>query len=68
MMNKKTRKTCKLPEEVKQEIKPFLMTDAEPIVEAGRNSSPEVEIMDHIRTGLTVSILLLYVAISDQLA
>ncbi|XWS16392.1 hypothetical protein CRYUN_Cryun34aG0083300 [Craigia yunnanensis] len=53
MMNKITRKTCKLPEEVKQELKPFRMTDAEPIVEAERNSPPEVEIMDHIRTGLT---------------
>ncbi|XVF26694.1 hypothetical protein REPUB_Repub14bG0040200 [Reevesia pubescens] len=52
MMNKNTRKTCKLPEEVKQEMKPYLMIDAEPIVRAERNSSPQVEAMDHIRTGL----------------
>lgn len=53
MMNKITRKTCKLPEEVKEEIKPFLTKYAEPIVEAEKNLSPEVETMDQIRTGLT---------------
>ncbi|OMO54190.1 Acyl-ACP thioesterase [Corchorus capsularis] len=53
LMNKKTRKTCKLPEEVKEEIKHFVHTDAKPIVEVERNLYPEIETMNHIRNGLT---------------
>ncbi|KAG8494747.1 hypothetical protein CXB51_012523 [Gossypium anomalum] len=48
-----TRKTCKLPEEVKDEIKAYLRVDVEPIVEAFRYSCPQIEAMDHIKTGLT---------------
>ncbi|KAL1060676.1 hypothetical protein V6Z11_1Z079800 [Gossypium hirsutum] len=53
MMNKNTRKTCKLPEEVKDEIKAYLREDVEPIVEAFKYSCPQTEAMDHIKTGLT---------------
>ncbi|WRX27943.1 Acyl-ACP thioesterase - like 5 [Theobroma cacao] len=53
MMNKKTRKTCKFPEEVKQELKPYLTTDAEPLFEADKILCPQVGKMDNIRTGLT---------------
>ncbi|OMO66836.1 Acyl-ACP thioesterase [Corchorus olitorius] len=53
MMNKKTRKVCKLPEEVENEFKPYLTINAESIVENERNSCPKVETMNHIRTGLT---------------
>ncbi|OMO66837.1 Acyl-ACP thioesterase [Corchorus olitorius] len=53
LMNKKTRKTCKLPEEVKEELKHFVHTNAEPIVAVERNLYPEIETMNHIRDGLT---------------
>ncbi|MBA0691081.1 hypothetical protein Goari_008729 [Gossypium aridum] len=53
MMNKNTRKSCKLPEEVKDEIKAYLREDVEPIVEAFKCSCPQIEAMDHIKTGLT---------------
>ncbi|KAK8353107.1 hypothetical protein V6Z12_A05G135800 [Gossypium hirsutum] len=53
MMNKNTRKTCKLPEEVKDEIKAYLRVDVEPIVEVFRYSCPQIDAMDHIKTGLT---------------
>ncbi|KAK8581242.1 hypothetical protein V6N12_071475 [Hibiscus sabdariffa] len=55
MMNKKTRKSCKLPEEVKDELRAFVTTDVDldPVIEAQRYSTPRIETMDHIRTGLT---------------
>ncbi|OMO54189.1 Acyl-ACP thioesterase [Corchorus capsularis] len=53
MMNKKTRKVCKLPEEVENELKPYQTINAESIVENERNSCPKVETMNHIRNGLT---------------
>ncbi|KAH1066501.1 hypothetical protein J1N35_031488 [Gossypium stocksii] len=53
MMNKNTRKTCKLPEEVKDELKDWLTVDVEPIVAAFKYSCPQIEAMDHIKTGLT---------------
>ncbi|KAE8682403.1 hypothetical protein F3Y22_tig00111244pilonHSYRG00082 [Hibiscus syriacus] len=45
MMNKKTRKTCKLPEEVKDEIKVYPTMDADPIVETQRCPIPRIETM-----------------------
>ncbi|KAE8736116.1 RING/U-box superfamily protein [Hibiscus syriacus] len=53
MMNNKTRKACKLPEEVKDEIKAYLTMDADPIVKTQRCPIPRIETMDHIKSGLT---------------
>ncbi|TYJ33925.1 hypothetical protein E1A91_A05G135200v1 [Gossypium mustelinum] len=39
--------------EVKDEIKAYLRVDVEPIVEVFRYSCPQIEAMDHIKTGLT---------------
>ncbi|KAL4335952.1 hypothetical protein GQ457_07G031980 [Hibiscus cannabinus] len=55
MMNKRTRKACKLPEEVKEEIKPYLTVESDPMVEAQRYPVPRIETMDHVISGLTTT-------------
>lgn len=56
MMNKKTRKLSKLPDEVRAEIGNFFV-DTPPIVDEDSTRLPKLtdSNADYIRTGLTVS-------------
>lgn len=55
MMNKKTRKLSKMPEEVREEIEPYFLNSA-PVVEEDDRRLPKLDdnTADFIRTGLTV--------------
>ncbi|XP_030471381.1 palmitoyl-acyl carrier protein thioesterase, chloroplastic-like [Syzygium oleosum] len=54
MMNKKTRKLSKMPEEVREEIEPYFLNSA-PVVEEDDRRLPKLDdnTADFIRTGLT---------------
>lgn len=56
MMNKKTRRLSKIPEEVRGEIEPYFMNSA-PVVEEDSRKLQKLDenTADYVRTGLTVS-------------
>lgn len=58
MMNKKTRKLSKIPEEVRREIEPYFM-QCEPILDEDSRKLPKLDnsTAEHVRTGLTVSLI-----------
>lgn len=59
MMNKQTRRLAKIPEEVKAEIVSYFM-DRDPILDEDSSKFPKLEAnsADHVRRGLTVSLVL----------
>lgn len=56
MMNKKTRKLSKIPEEVRGEIEPYFL-DSDPVVEEDSRKLQKLDdnTADYVRTGLAVS-------------
>lgn len=60
MMNKQTRRLSKIPDAVRAEIEPYFM-DSAPIVDEDGRKLPKLydSTADYIRTGLTVSQMLL---------
>lgn len=56
MMNKKTRRLSKIPEEVRAEIEPYFM-NSDPVVDEDNRKLPKLHenTADIIRTGITVS-------------
>lgn len=54
MMNKKTRKLSKIPEEVRREIEPYFM-QCEPVLDEDSRKLPKLDnsTAEHVRTGLT---------------
>lgn len=61
MMNKKTRKLSKIPEEVRREIEPYFM-QCEPVLDEDSRKLPKLDnsTAEHVRTGLTVSLIFAY--------
>lgn len=61
MMNKKTRKLSKIPEEVRGEIEPYFL-DSDPVVEEDSRKLQKLDdnTADYVRTGLAVSFFFQY--------